>query len=205
MTRPSLGDTAGTRATGSVSRWPLGCALALVLATAPGVTTAEWTEDAQLCATIAEDPERAIAHCSAAIESGLLSPNELVQTFQNRSYEYLNLRDFYNALIDASTAIGLAPDFAGAWNQRGRVHFESGSWELAIQDYVEALRLYDLHGPMTSLTVGLEVPANASFNLGLAYEALENPTKAAAFFQRAHSLAPDAPAFQDKFREYGLQ
>ncbi len=178
--------------------------LACCLAASPLAARADWTEDARLCATIDGDPGRAIASCTRAIESARLTNDELIQTFQNRSFEYLNLRDFYNALIDASTAIGLAPSFAGAWNQRGRVHFESGSLELAIADFTEALRLYDLHGPMTSLTIGMEVPVTASFNLGLAYEALSNRPKAAEYFQRAYSLAPAAAPFQEKFREYGL-
>ena len=181
-----------------------GTALAGALLLASPAAPAEWTEDAQLCATIYGDSLRAIAHCTAAIESGLLSTEELVQTFQNRSFEYLNLRDFYNALIDASTAIGLAPEFAGAWNQRGRVHFESGNWDLAIADYEEALRLFEVHGGMTSVTVGTGVPISTSFNLGLAYEALGNAAKASEYLAQAYLLAPDEPAFQAKFREYGL-
>lgn len=184
--------------------WLAGVGLLCALALSPGLSRAEWTEDARLCATIFEDSLQAIGHCTAAIESGLLSTEELVQTFQNRSFEYLSLRDFYNALLDASTAIGLAPDFAGAWNQRGRVHFESGNWELAIADFQEALRLHELHGGKTSVTVGTEVPVSTLFNLGLAYEALGSTAKAGEYFVQAFALAPDLPAFQARFRDYGL-
>ena len=98
-----------------------------------------------------------------------------------------------------------APEFAGAWNQRGRVHFESGNWDLAIADYEEALRLFEAHGSLTSVTVGTEVPISTSFNLALAYEAQGNPAKAAEYFAQAFLLSPDTPAFQAKFREYGLR
>lgn len=194
-----------TRRKPGPSRTALFSALILAPLLAPAAARSEWTQDAQLCAAIYGDSLRAIAHCTAAIESGLLTTDELVQTFQNRSFEYLNLGDVYNALIDASTAIGLAPEFPGAWNQRGRVHFESGSWELAIADYEEALRLFEEHGGRTRVTVGTEVPISTAFNLGLAYEALGNAAKASEYLAQAYVLAPDEPAFQSKFREYGLR
>lgn len=177
----------------------LSCLL-LMLAVFPA--RAEWTEDARLCAEIEGDSDRAILHCTQAIESGQLEKEELSLTFSNRAYEYRNKGDFDQALIDANTAIGLDPENYRGWNERGRIYYQREDFDKAIADFEQALTRHS--SLETTTTVGLEIDVSANYNLGLCHEKKGDRARAREYFARAHALAPNASVLQNKFREYGL-
>ena len=51
------------------------------------------------------------------------------------------MAEYERALENYTTAIGLAPDFAAAYNNRGVIHGRKGAYESAIADYSAAIRL----------------------------------------------------------------
>ena len=114
-----------------------GCFLVLALVV-PGVN-AQWTEDAQQCATIEFDHKRAIHHCTVAINSGKLDRADLALTLNNRAYEYVETDQLELALADAKESVRLDNTNTGSWNQLGRVINRMEGCEAAIPYYLAAI------------------------------------------------------------------
>ena len=79
--------------------------LGLALFTA--ATQAQWTEDADQCARLIGDNQRAIRHCTAAIESGVLDVEDLGQTYSNRAFLYWEEGELNAGIRDAHKAVEL--------------------------------------------------------------------------------------------------
>jgi tetratricopeptide (TPR) repeat protein len=65
-------------------------------------------------------PDVAIGGCSAAISSGEEAGDSLAKTFNNRGNAYDYKKQYDRAIEDFNEAIRLKPDFAIAYNNRGR-------------------------------------------------------------------------------------
>lgn len=169
---------------GARGRLRLGIALVLALQ-AYQPASAQWNEDAQKCAEIAE-ADVALAHCTRALTSGQLSEAGRAVTFNNRGNAYQNKRDYDRAIQDYNEAIRLDPDSALARNNRGSAYQHKGDYERAIQDYDQSIRL----DSGSALTFN---------NRGRAHHFRENYAQAIKDYEEAIELNPDyALAFYNR-------
>ena len=93
----------------------------------------------------------AIGGCTALIQSGRETPDQLAATFFNRGFAYYLKGQYDLALQDFGQAIGLQPSVAPGsgqaislavtFNYRGNAYRREGKDDLAIADLDEAVRL----------------------------------------------------------------
>jgi tetratricopeptide (TPR) repeat protein len=112
-----------------------GWALAFILI---GVAAAE-TPDAERC--FSQDPEVAIAGCTAMLRSGHETRERLIRALSNRGGAYLRKRQYDRAIHDLDQAIVLDPKSAPAFQTRGTAYSLEGQNDRAIQDFNEAIQL----------------------------------------------------------------
>lgn len=87
-----------------------------------------------------EEFDLAIDYCTAAIQSGELSDQELALLFKNRGLAYANKKDYDRAIEAYDQAVRLGQD-SDSFYRRGLVYFEKNDFSHAIQDFDEALKL----------------------------------------------------------------
>ena len=141
---------------------------------------------------------RAEEVCTAAIESEPLSAKDQAGTYVNRGVLRLRAGSYARAGSDFDAAERLAPKL-------GEVHVNRGVLYMAQERYDEAVAEIN-----RGLELGVEEPAKAYYNRGLAYEGLNNAAAAYEDYRKAQALAPnwDAPTrmlarFQVRTREVG--
>jgi tetratricopeptide (TPR) repeat protein len=86
-----------------------------------------------------------IEHCSAAIQSGKGSNDEIATAFMTRGNAYQKKLQFDRAIKDYDEVIrrkpGNAVQFAGVFTARGLAYVAKGQIEAALRDFDEAIRL----------------------------------------------------------------
>ena len=58
-----------------------------------------------------------------------------------RGLSHASIRDYERAIEDFTTAIGIDPEYAAAYNSRGLAYAMLGDYESAIENHDEAVRL----------------------------------------------------------------
>jgi tetratricopeptide (TPR) repeat protein len=107
--------------------------------------------------------------CSKAIvdytESIKLDPKNS-QTYNNRAYTYMRLRDYKSALPDLDKAISLNPNYINALMNRGDIHnyYYAIDRKSAIADYEKVIALGGTKG--TSVCGHLFLAEHNGWNLG---------------------------------------
>lgn len=81
------------------------------------------------------------AACTAVIQSGQFSGQQLAAAFNQRGIAYGRQGDYQHAIADYDEAISLDPKHVSAYNNRGIAYARSGDYERAIADYDEAIQL----------------------------------------------------------------
>ena len=155
--------------------------LSLIALIALGDTSqAQSNSDAKKCATGVErnDLDLAIDHCTAAIQSGELSDQDLAIVFNNRGFAYYNKKNYDHAIEDYDRATRLNPNDSDPFYRRGLAYFEKNEYNRAIQDFDEALKL------KPDSVAALQ-------KRGLAYEAKRDYDQAIRDYDRAINLQPD--------------
>jgi tetratricopeptide (TPR) repeat protein len=155
--------------------------LSLIALIALGDTSqAQSNNDFKKCATKVErnDFDLAIDHCTAAIQSGELSDQELAVAFHNRGLAYYHKKEYDHAIEDYGHAIRLNPNDSDSSYRRGLAYFEKNEYNRAIQDFDEALKL------KPDSVAALQ-------KRGLAYEAKRDYDQAIRDYDRAINLQPD--------------
>lgn len=122
----------------AMRRWMPLVALAAAVWAAPG--SAQTQAEARRMCTDA-DPEVSFRGCTAMIESGRESGNNLALAFFNRGNFHNRKAQYDQALQDYDQAIRLNPSYDRAYGNRGNVWFRMGQLDRAIADYDECLRL----------------------------------------------------------------
>ena len=87
------------------------------------------------------DFDLAIVYCTAAIESGDFSDQDLAALFNKRGLAYASKRDYDDAIEDYDQAVRLGKRDSDAFYHRGLVHLKKNDSRHAIQDFDEALKL----------------------------------------------------------------
>jgi lipoprotein NlpI len=151
---------------------------------------AQSNDHAQKCAAERNDSDLTIDYCTAAIQSGELSDQDLAIIFNNRGLAYYNKKNYDRAIEDYAQVIRLAPNDADSFYRRGLSYFEKNDYSRAIQDFDEALK-YD--------------PNNVAAlqKRGWAFEAKKDYDQAIRDYDRAISLQPNyGPAFVRRATTY---
>jgi tetratricopeptide (TPR) repeat protein len=134
-------------------------------------------DDEQCEKNVAGNTDLALPHCTALIESGKLSQENLASAFTLRGFAYTNKDDYDRAIQDFNEAIRLQPNRADVFNNRGMAFDYKGDYDQAIQDYNEAIRLKADY-------------ADAFNNRGLVYAEKGDSDKGIQDFDQAVRLRP---------------
>lgn len=87
------------------------------------------------------DADTKIAGCTALIQAGKGTSEDLSTFYNNRGAAYDDKRDYDHAILDYNEAIRLNPSLATAFYGRGEAYDHKGDFDKAIQDDSEAIRL----------------------------------------------------------------
>jgi tetratricopeptide (TPR) repeat protein len=121
------------------------------------------------------DPAERLARCVEFLKSGR-TPAALVAT----ASVCVEVNDFDSAARDLDEAIALAPEWAAAHYERGKLWLRADDMEKAAQSFQRAADLLPSFGP-------------AWGNLGGTLGELDRPQEALAAFERALALDPASP------------
>jgi tetratricopeptide (TPR) repeat protein len=86
-------------------------------------------------------PDQQISSCTALIQNGRDSPQQLARTFRTRGSVYFYQRDYDRALQDYGQAIKLDPTYSEAFDNLCWTHATVDALEDALKDCNESLRL----------------------------------------------------------------
>lgn len=152
---------------------------------------AQLANDAQKCEkNVVSNPDLALEGCTALIESGRLSEEDVVKVLNNRGIAYRNKHSYDQAIEDFDKAIRLKHDSPEALSNRGITFDYKGEYDRAIQDFDEAIRVRPDY-------------AAAFNNRGLVYQEKGNFDRAIQDFDRAIHLNPGyAEALESRGSSY---
>lgn len=168
----------------------LGCALALTAAplaaaqpAAPGpIERPALTSAMGECETGAREgvlTGRALGACDVALRSGELSDAIRARVLVNRGVIALQRNEAGPALSDLEEAVRLAPDLPRAWLSLSAARIKAGDVSGGLQAAERAV------------TLEVDQPALAHFNMGVAHETAGRYDAAYQSYMTAAQLAPD--------------
>ncbi len=168
--------------------------------------------------------DQAIRLMSGSCQPGVNTQSSQCQlvarAYSNRSYAYFDLKNYNQAMNDANSAVVLDPNLAEARINLANARFKRGDRTGALQDYERALQLrpsnalragiYNNRGNVRFAQNNAQAAlqdynqainlkrnyADAYYNRGLAYEALNNIPNASNDFRRAAKFYRDQNQFQ---------
>jgi tetratricopeptide (TPR) repeat protein len=105
--------------------------------------------------------EQKLASCSAMIEAGQETRQNLAVAHTNHGTIYLDKQDFDRAIADYDQAIKLDPKSARSFNDRGRAYDRKLQYDRAVADYDQAIAL-DPNYAAPSTTAAMPTEAQAS-------------------------------------------
>lgn len=118
-----------------------GFVFALLLTAAAAHAQTDPETDADRCASITNNSDLAIQHCTRAIDSKRYAGGELARLRHNRGVEYLAKGQLDQAIADLDAAIRLDANFGDAYYHRGNAWSARGDSARAIADFDVALKL----------------------------------------------------------------
>ena len=141
--------------------------------------SAAQTLDQQRC--FARDPDLSIGGCTAMIQSGRETPENLARAFSHRGLAYARKGQDDSAIQDLDQAIRLNPNDAEASSNRGYAYNGKREYDSAVEDFDQVIRLN---------------PNDAEdlYNRGVALRELGQQARAAADFAKASQLNPHLPS-----------
>src|SRR6266851_3172241 len=106
------------------------------------VPAAAQNDDYRRCGEYREsNPNLALKYCTAAIQSGSLSQEQLAEARNNRGIAFDVKGERDRGIQDYDQAIRLRPNYSEAFNNRGNAFYGKGEKDLAFRDYDQAIRL----------------------------------------------------------------
>ena len=115
------------------------------------------TQEQSWCDSPTATDDQTIEGCTAQIQSGQLTTNNLAAEYNNRGFAYVNKGQYDEAIADFNTAVGLNPNYSRSYTNRGAVYFHWGLYDQAMAEDNKAIALQPDF-------------ADAYFNRGLVYE-----------------------------------
>jgi tetratricopeptide (TPR) repeat protein len=111
----------------------------LLLGSATAAMGQSRQENVENCRSV--DPDTRIAGCTARINAGQDTTENLSTIYNNRGTAYNSKGDHDHAIQDFSEAIRLSPSHGYTYRNRGIDYYEKGDYDRAIQDFNEAIHL----------------------------------------------------------------
>jgi len=108
---------------------------------ASSVAQAQPATDADLCRTTINNPDLAIKHCTAAIESRKANSYMLAQWYVQRGVQWSDKGDYDRAIADHAAALKLDAKARHANYYRGTAWSNKGEFDRAIADFDAAIQL----------------------------------------------------------------
>ncbi len=108
---------------------------------ATGCTTPEVSLQTECEAESSGSADATISACTAAIESGSLAGEQLMQVYRRRALLYFKRGDDERAIADFTEALEIKPDAASTLTLRGMAYSQKGDYDRAIGDFTRALEL----------------------------------------------------------------
>lgn len=143
--------------------------------------------DAQLCYEDARDDMSSNAdHCDEALKTAGMTERDRIATYVNRGLILNRAGRLNEALADFDEALSRDDGTAEAYLNRGNTYYLMRRYDEAIEDY------------RASLDYDLAKAHVAWYNIGLAYEAQNDPAKARSAYQTSLELNPDFGPAQAK-------
>jgi lipoprotein NlpI len=115
--------------------------LAALFLLGAAAAAAQGKPDEELCASIANNPDLAIQHCTRAIDSRRFSGMPLARLHYNRGLEHAAKGRADSAIADYDAAIRLAPQYGDAYLARGNARGLKNDSGRAIADFDAALNI----------------------------------------------------------------
>jgi tetratricopeptide (TPR) repeat protein len=116
--------------------------------------------------------------CNLALDTEILTPQDRGGTLINRGVMRLRRGEYEAAHADFNAGIALIPEVGEGWINRGAMFIGERRYKEALVDIDKALSL------------GLREPAKAYYNRAIAYEGLDDETRAYLDYQQALVLNP---------------
>ncbi len=135
-------------------------------------------------------PEKAIYHCTRALESGDLSDGDMVTALVNRGVAYKLNGQLKLAVEDYTKALEASPEAGDIYTTRANAFLEMSQLDAAINDANKALAFNPEY-------------AAAYYVRGQIFEALGQNSFALDDFLRAYELAPENKDIEEKAWAYG--
>ncbi len=107
----------------------------------PSPARADTQTDWFVCENDYYDVDRAIAACTALIQSGALSGADLGEAFHKLGVNTYGKGQYAQAIQDFDQALALKPDNGTALAYRGKAYYQLGQYGRAIQDFDDAIPL----------------------------------------------------------------
>ncbi len=154
------------------NRWTILCFIF-----AGSIAQAQPANDADLCRTTINNPDLAIKHCTAAIETRKADSEMLALWYVQRGALWADKGDYDRAIADQSTALKLNAKVPQANYYRGAAWSNKGEYERAIADFDAAIKIRAddpvvYHARAIELTVKGDYPrAIADFDKALQLDA----------------------------------
>lgn len=116
--------------------------LAAVLIAGSGLGHAQSSQDNDDCHGRGNASlDQVIGGCTAMIQNGHLSGQDLANAYYNRGLAHSMKREFDPAIADLSQTVKLNPGDAEALDERGADYFGKSQFDLALADFSQSIRL----------------------------------------------------------------
>ncbi len=164
--------------------------IALMLAVAGSLAQAQPTTDADLCRDTKNNPDLAIKHCTAAIETRKANNEMLAVWYVLRGVQWSDKGDYDKAIADHTTALKMDAKVRNANYYRGTAWSNKGEFDRAIADFDAAIHIRTddpvlFHARAIELAVKGEYPrAMADFDKALQID----PKAQGVHFARGRTL-----------------
>jgi len=143
------------------------------------VTTIGATDAADCYKNAQNDFENDTGPCDAALKDRNTTRRDRMKTHVNRGIIHNRNGDLAAARADFDAAIEMDGALAEAYLNRGNTHFHGARYDEALADYEH------------SLTLGVQKPWAAWYNIGLVYDAKKDVEKAREAYEKALELNPN--------------
>jgi tetratricopeptide (TPR) repeat protein len=151
-------------------------------------------ESAYKCRSV--DPDRRIAGCTAIIQTGQLTPQDLAVIYYNRGTAYNSKGDHDRAIQDYDEGIRLSPNDPAIYMARGISYYEKRDYDHAIQDFDQPISLNPNSAPVYHYYHAVAPnKALAYYYLGNAYDSRGNAYDNKSDY--SHAIQDYSEAIQD--------
>lgn len=151
------------------------------------------SSDLELCKNSYDYP-KIVRYCSAAIDSGKLSENELAEAFWKRGYWSLRGNPDL-AIHDYTELIQRKPNDPDSFRHRANAYEEKGVYVQALRDYSHAIQLRPRNADAMARAVDFSDRGRTYYEMGAFHRAIQD-------YDRSLTIKPDDLTLGDRANAY---